>query len=267
MSPEAPAVSRLRWVAAGRYFVPADRPARIQVIDSWLVEHGRVRGLPAHIRRFSSACARTMAVSPECSAEFVRAAIRRIPASGRWFPRVELVVAGEVPQLELLIRPAPARGEAVRLWISTEPDWRLCPSIKGTDLDRLAALRQSAASAGADEALILSPDGRVREGASTSILWWRRDVLCAPPETPEILPGVTRAVLVGLAAEHGVRVDIEEPTPQELAGLEVWAVNALHGIRPVSRWVGTPIEAGAAHRARRWNADLDRLAVPVNLDR
>lgn len=79
----------------------------------------------------------------------------------------------------------------------------------------------------------------------------------------EILPGVTRAVLLRLAAQHGIRVELEQPTPPDLAGLEVWAVNALYGIRPVHRWVGTPIDAGPARRARWWNAQLDRLADPV----
>jgi branched-subunit amino acid aminotransferase/4-amino-4-deoxychorismate lyase len=264
MVPKAPTVARLRWVAAWRDFVPADESVRHEVMDSWLVENGRVRALSAHIHRFSSACERMAAVPVGCSAEFVRAAVRRVPGAGRWFPRVELVAVRDAPQLELWIRPASRRGGAVRLWISAEPDRRVHPSIKGADLDHLATLRLSAACAGADEALILSTDGRVREGASTSILWWRRDALCAPPETSEILPGVTRAVILGLAAEHGVRIEIEELTPQQLAGLEVWAVNALHGIRPVCRWVDAPIEAGGAHRALRWNAHLDRLAVPVH---
>jgi branched-subunit amino acid aminotransferase/4-amino-4-deoxychorismate lyase len=263
MTPQTPTVARLRWVAAGRDFVPADESAGLEVMDSWLVENGRVRALSAHIRRFSSACELMAAVPVECGAEFVRAAVRRVPEAGRWFPRVELVAVGNVPQLQLWIRPAPKRGEVVRLWISAERDRRVHPSIKGADLDHLAALRLSAACAGADEALILSADGRVKEGASTSILWWRCDALCAPPQTSEILPGVTRAILLGLAAEHGVRIEIEEPAPRELAGLEVWAVNALHGIRPVCRWVDTPIDAGPAHRALRWNAHLDRLAVPV----
>lgn len=267
---EAPTFARLRWVAAERDFVPvdepADEPAGIKAMDSWLVKDGQVRALSAHIQRFSSTCARITALPPERSAEFVRAAVQRIPGTGRWFPRVELVGDSDASQLQLWIRPAPARGEAVRLWISAEPDRRVHPSVKGADLNHLAALRREAADAGADEALILSTDGLIREGASTSILWWRRDVLCAPPETPDILPGVTRAGLLRLAAEHGIRVELEELTPPDLAGLEVWAVNALHGIRPVSRWVGTPIDAGPSHRARRWNAQLDRLVGPVLTD-
>ncbi|MGH3854738.1 MAG: aminotransferase class IV [Pseudonocardiaceae bacterium] len=263
---EAPTIARLQWIAAGRDFVPADEPAGVVVMDSWLVEDGRVRALSAHVRRFGAACARMAGMPAERSAEFVRAAVRRVPGVGRWFPRVELVLVGGVPRWQLWIRPAPARGEVVRLWVSTEPDQRVCPSVKGADLDYLAALRLVAAGVGADEAVILCADGRVREGASTSILWWRRGVLCVPPQTSGILPGVTRAVLLRLASEHGVRVEIEEPTPGDLAGLEVWAVNALHGIRPVRRWVGTSIDAGPADRARWWNAQWDRLAVPVLTD-
>ncbi|MGP3952918.1 hypothetical protein [Streptomyces sp. 7N604] len=50
--------------------------------------------------------------------------------------------------------------------ITPHPDQRTCPSVKGADLDHLTRLRQSARAASADEALILSPDGRVREGST-----------------------------------------------------------------------------------------------------
>jgi branched-subunit amino acid aminotransferase/4-amino-4-deoxychorismate lyase len=263
MVPKAPITNRLRWITAERGFVPTGEPESIDVVDSWLVDDGRLRALPAHIRRFSSACAGIAGIPTEQSVEFLRASVQRVPAAGRWFPRVELIAAGEVPELQLWIRPAPPRREAVRLWISTEPDRRVHPSVKGADLEYLATLRLLAAATGADEAVILSADGRVKEGASTSILWWRRGALCAPPVTSEILRGVTRTVLLRLAVEHGIRVEFEEPKPRDLDGLEVWAVNALHGIRPVHQWVGRSINAGVPHQARRWNAWLEGLCVPV----
>jgi hypothetical protein len=68
--------------------------------------------------------------------------------------------------------------------------------------------------------------------------------------TPRSCPA-SPAVLLADAAVAGTPVAFESRTPAELAGLEVWAVNALHGIRPVTGWVGAPINAGSA---KQWAA-------------
>lgn len=62
------------------------------------------------------------------------------------------------------------------------------------------------------------------------------------------------------AEAAGVPVSIRSAPPAQMDGLEVWAVNALHGIRPVTAWAGTGIVPGPADRAPRWQAYLDELA-------
>jgi branched-subunit amino acid aminotransferase/4-amino-4-deoxychorismate lyase len=238
----------------------------LHVIDSWLVSDGRVRALDMHAERFGAACFELFAVPRAYTATFLCAAITRIPPHGRWFPRVELVVQGGEPHLQLWIRPAPPRGKTVRLWISDEPDRRRHPTIKGADLDYLVRLRRLAVAAGADEALIVSADGRVREGSTTSILWWRGNTLYTPPLSADSLAGVTRALLLDAVATRGSRVTTESPIPAQLDGLEVWTVNALHGIRPVTEWIGASIETSPATRAACWNAYLNGLAVPMHPD-
>jgi para-aminobenzoate synthetase len=233
------------------------------IVDSWLVEEGKVLAFDAHVRRFAAACGEFFGIGEERVEDFLRAAASRVPPRGRWFPRAEAAVLDGTPGLRFRIRPAPPRGEAVRLWITARPDGRKHPDVKGPDLDWLAAQRQAAVAAGADEAVLLSPDGHVREGATTSILWWRGDSLCAPPEDGGILPGTTRAVLLDAARACGVRVTVEQATPVALDGLEVWAVNALHGIRPVTAWVNAGVRPGRATRASRWNAYLDGLTAEV----
>ncbi len=231
------------------------------IVDSWLTTDGRVRAFWAHMDRFGAACAAMYGIPADEIMPFMSSAITQIPVRGRWFPRVELVFSGGDPQLQLRIRPAPKQGLPVTLWVSEEPDRRRHPDVKGPDLPYLAGLRAQAVERGADEALILSADGSVSEGASTSVLWWRADTLCAPPLTPHRLGGVTSRLLIDAVRDNGFRTRTEQVRPADLAGLEVWVVNALHGIRPVIGWRNLDAQPGPARRASRWIAHLDGLAT------
>jgi branched-subunit amino acid aminotransferase/4-amino-4-deoxychorismate lyase len=261
------ACPRLRWTGASDGFEPADAPGQVQIADSWLVAEGQVRAFGAHARRFSAACAGLFGIETGQTREFMYAAAARLPAQGRWFPRAELVLASGTPRLQLWIRPAPPPGRTIRLWLPTTPDTRTCPRVKGPDLDWLARQREAAVAAGADEAVLVSRAGRVLEGSTTSILWWRDDKLCVPGDDAGVLPGITRLILLDLAAAIGVPIVFSSPVPAELAGLEVWAVNALHGIRPVTGWVGADIEPGPVRRAARWQRYLDEFTAPIRTDR
>jgi branched-subunit amino acid aminotransferase/4-amino-4-deoxychorismate lyase len=223
--------------------------------DSWLVADGRVRAVDRHWARFSAACGEHR-VEPERLAAFRARVEDELPARGRWFPRVELRDDGE---LAVLIRPAPAREPAVVAWIADLPDPRRCPRRKGPDLETLAALRRRAAAHGAGEAVLADAGGRLLEGAFTSLLWWEGETLCAVPGDAPILPGVTRALLLELAAERGTPVAQRRPAPHELGGRETWLVSALHGIRVVERWAGDGPPAGPALRSATWQRLLDDL--------
>jgi branched-subunit amino acid aminotransferase/4-amino-4-deoxychorismate lyase len=213
-------VTRLAWTGEGWVSGP-DVPGDVRIVDSWLVTDGRGRAVDAHLRRFARACAGLYGVR---AGEFACAALARVPARGRWFPRLELAVTHD---LVLWLRPAPPLGDAVRLWLPPEPDQRVLPGVKGPDLPYLTRLREAAAG---DEPLLVSADGYVLEGATTSLLWWRGNTLCAPP--PElVLPSVTRALLLDAATARGIPVRFDLATPAELRPLRVWAVNALHGVR------------------------------------
>ena len=171
---------------------------------------------------------------------------RAVPPRGRWFPRVELRADGE---LAVQVRPAPPREPTVVAWVADVADPRREPRRKGPDLERLAALRERAAAHGAGEALLSDADGRLIEGAFTSLLWWEGETLCAVPDDAPILPGITRALLLELARDRGTPVAQRRPRPQELADRETWLVSALHGIRVVTAG-RTAVRRPVAHRAR-----------------
>jgi branched-subunit amino acid aminotransferase/4-amino-4-deoxychorismate lyase len=225
--------------------------------DSWLVVDGRVRAVERHWARFSATC-RAHGVEPEALAALRADVERTLPAEGRWFPRVELRADGE---LAVRVRPAPPREPTVVAWLADVPDLRRSPQHKGPDLERLAALRERAAGHGAGEAVLSDADGRLLEGAFTSLLWWEGDTLCAVPDDAPILPGITRALLIELARERGTPVARRRPAPRELAGRETWLVSALHGIRAVTRWAHGGPPAGDAPRAAAWQRLLDDCAV------
>jgi branched-subunit amino acid aminotransferase/4-amino-4-deoxychorismate lyase len=215
----------------------------MKAVDSWLVVAGHTRALDRHWARFSAACGIDLT-------EFRAEVERAIPASGRWFPRVELHDDGE---LAFHVRPAPPREPTVTAWI-TDDDPRRAPRIKGPDLERLAALRRQAQAHGAQEAVIADGEGRLLEGAYTSLLWWDGETLCAVPDDAPILPGITRALLIELAPA----VELRRPAPNDLEGRETWLVSALHGIRAVTCWVGGP-EPGEAPRAAAWQRRLETI--------
>src|SRR5260370_236785 len=61
--------------------------------------------------------------------------------------------------------------------------------------------RAEADTEGADEALLLNSDGYVVEGSTSNLFWIRDETVCPPPLPSGILPGVTRAVVLGHCGE------------------------------------------------------------------
>jgi D-alanine transaminase len=120
--------------------------------------------------------------------------------------------------------------------------WQRC-DIKATALLANVLLRQAAADAGADEALLVA-DEEVREGSSSTLLVVLNGRLRVRPDDEHILAGTTRDVAIELAAEF-LPVEILPISVAELlAATEVWIASAGRGILPVTRIDGRPIGDG-----------------------
>jgi branched-subunit amino acid aminotransferase/4-amino-4-deoxychorismate lyase len=244
---------------------PQVTPPRREVLvsDSWLLDSGRVLALDVHEARFVASVQAHDAARGEEAALFFAAAVDAVPDEGAWFPRVELVEGAHSPEFRLLLREAPSRAESARL-VTADHDPRTRPLVKGPDLDRLEALRAAAHAAGADEAVIVTPEGLVVEGNYSSLLWWRGDTLCVVADDLPRLPGVTERALVTLATALGVEVVPDLVAPEELDGLEVWIANSLHGLRIATTWVDGPSLAEEPGRLRLWRSRLATLARPAS---
>ena len=156
-------------------------------------------------------------------------------------------------------RSAPELRRSLTLVTHRGADPRRSPSVKGPDLDAMRRLRTAAQNDGADEAVMLSPDGYVVESSQSAILWWRGSILCTPPAEFARCDSVTARSLLGLAQALGVDLLEEAVTPAELDGTEIWALNALHGPRIVTAWTDGPQPAELPGRLTLWRDRLARL--------
>ena len=76
--------------------------------------------------------------------------------------------------------------------------WKRC-DIKSTALLANVLAKQEANRQGAFEALLVNRQGYVTEGSSTSVFWVNKGRLCTTPAGDNILPGITRKILLEIA--------------------------------------------------------------------
>jgi branched-subunit amino acid aminotransferase/4-amino-4-deoxychorismate lyase len=232
----------------------------LAVADSFLVQNGTVRALDRHFARFASSISnqKTRRQLPG----FFASAAAVIPHSGDWFPRLEYREGRPDGQkLFLRIRTAPERTETVRLWTLEDKDPRTNPFVKGPDLAICQQLRRAANLHGADEAVLVTEDGFIADGALSSIVWWENETLFGPDDTTPWLPSITRELIFELASQAGYQTSQRRARPAELAGCEVWSLSALQGIRAVEAWEGVAV--APARLASPFSKRLAMLAQPL----
>jgi branched-chain amino acid aminotransferase len=69
---------------------------------------------------------------------------------------------------------------------------------------------------GFDEALVMTPDGHASEGSAANLFVVRDGVLLTPPVSDDILEGVTRKAILGLAADLGIPTEVRSIDRSEL---------------------------------------------------
>jgi len=237
-------------------------PASIEAADSWLVSDGAARALDLHRSRFFEALGRTSHRIADLDA-FWDAAIAAIPRSGDWFPRVEVRLQSGRPEALVRIRPAPALARSIVLATHTGRDPRTAPRTKGPDLEAMVRLRTSVQQLGAGDAVVLTPEGWIADGSTTCLAWWRGDALAIPHGEIARIDSVTLRSLQAVATAMGIDILHENARPEDVEGCEVWALNALHGIRIVTRWHDGPAVAEEPGRVESWRRRLDVLRKPL----
>jgi branched-chain amino acid aminotransferase len=136
----------------------------------------------------------------------------------------------------LLTEPMPAMPAQARLGFVTYCPTRLLDGVKSLSYAANMLATRSAKERGFDEALLVTPHGRVLEAPTSTLFWCAGDgTLATPPLDEHILASITRAlVMEATGAEERVctREDLEQATEAFLASTvrEVQPVVAIEDI-------------------------------------
>lgn len=252
-------------------FVPKDE-ARISVFDrGFLFGDGVYEVIPvysrvpfhlsAHLKRLENSLAAIQLINPMEEIEWVRAIKTLIQKNegddlmiylqvtrGEAFPRnhvfpdevvpTTMMIATELPPIEPEVLRSGLKARTMK-----DNRWLNC-NIKSTSLLGNVLLKQAAVEVGADEAILVRDDF-VTEGAVSNVFVVQSGEILAPPLSPSILPGVTRGVVLSLAAKAGMSArETRIPATLLRQADEIWLTSSTKGVLPVTRLDGKAVGRG-----------------------
>lgn len=95
--------------------------------------------------------------------------------------------------------------------------------------------RKTAEKAGYQDGLMLDREGRITEASAANVFLIRGDRLLTPPLNPDVFPGITRSVVLELAASAGIEAEETDLRAEDLRNLDgAFLCSTLMEIRPVS---------------------------------
>jgi len=121
--------------------------------------------------------------------------------------------------------------------------WRYC-HIKSIALLPNTLMRQVAREAGADEA-ILNRDGKITEGAASNVFIVKNGKIITPAKDECLLPGITRDLILEIAADAGLNYSESDISVDELKNAdEIWLTSSTKEILPVTQLDNQPVGTG-----------------------
>jgi D-alanine transaminase len=216
---------------------------------------GRPFRLDEHLRRLDHSLAGLRMASPLSDGEWAALFDRLIDGTDDQYiylqvtrgaaPKRDHAIPADVePTVFVMCSPsAPIPADGIRAVTVDDIRWRRC-DIKAITLLANVLLRQEAVDRGAAEAILVR-DGRVTEGAASNIFIVRDGVLITPPKSNELLPGITRDLVLELAKENGIAAEERSIRLEELKqASEIWMTSSTREILPVIDLDGSPVGGG-----------------------
>ena len=202
---------------------------------------GRPYALEEHLQRLARS-AESLRLPLDLSA--LRDDVARLldAAAGEPDPGALRIVVTRGGRRLVLTESLPQHAPAIRLATVTYAPVRLLDGIKSLSYAANMLATRLAQEQGADEALLVTPHGRVLEAPTSSIFWIAGGVVHTPPLSDHILASITRAVVVELSAAQE-----QSCTLDELLGAdEAFLVSTTRELQPVASVDGRSIGAAGA---------------------
>jgi D-alanine transaminase len=160
-----------------------------------------------------------------------------------WFPPAETAPTIFVSVSRFQI-PWEQREKGARAVSHPDIRWSRC-DLKTVNLLPNVLAKQHAHSAGAFEALLIR-DGAVTEGSASNAFGVLDGVIRTYPRSNYILPGITRDIVLGLAADLGLRVDETPVFVDDIPDLqELFFTGTTTDVQPIVDLDGRPVGDGA----------------------
>jgi branched-chain amino acid aminotransferase len=217
--------------------------------------HGKIFLLERHIKRMLDAAAIVSLSNKLAGIDLAKACKETLDANQVQDARIRLTVsngesdtapwAGGVASKPTVVvttrpyKPFPEEkyNEGFKVGIASE---RRCQRSAVNTLKSVSHLgsvmaRMETAAYGMDEALLLNDDGYIAEGGGCNVFFVKSDALLTPPLDSGILPGVTRDIVIEIAAGMGINVNEVDIRPEALERFdEAFVTNAMIEVMPVA---------------------------------
>jgi len=133
--------------------------------------------------------------------------------------------------------------------------WNAC-DIKSTSLVANVMLKQQAAQADVEDAILIK-DGCVTEGTASNVFVIKEGVVITPPTSRQLLPGITRDLVIEIAKNNAIVVEQREIKEAELFSAdEIWMTSSTREIAPVIKLNDKAVGAGVAGSVWKRMMDL-----------
>lgn len=154
-----------------------------------------------------------------------------------------------------LLEPIPERPPTIALATVAFAPSRVMDAVKSLSYAANMLTRRLAQEQGADEALLLTPHGRVLEGPTASFFAVLRGVLVTPPLSDHVLDSITRRKVFEVAdAREQVLTRDDLPRLEE-----AFLVSTLQNAHSVHAIDGVPLPAAPGPRAQEVGAAVGAL--------
>ena len=143
----------------------------------------------------------------------------------------------------LVTTPPDVRARGVSAITVADQRWARC-DLKVISLLANVLARQQAVEDGCAEALLIR-DGWLKEGAASNIFIVKDGVLLAPPKTHLMLPGITYDIILELAEQYRLPLEVREIHENELRSAdEVWMTSSTKEVLAITQIDGQAVGNG-----------------------